>query len=206
MLNNMVLIAGGAAGLIILAIAIYYLVFRVDRYTSVLCTPTHFKDKFNMFISNTKLPLSKKGNQFSYSLWINFQNVAESSQWYTNVNYKKPILYRFGSPNINYYPKDHKLQIQMAYKDKTGDIDYYNIDITTLPIQKWFNLIIVLDNRYVDVFIDGRRYITGYLPSVPFIFNRNLYLGETDNNFNGYVDRVKYFNYSLNEAEVAELQ
>ena len=63
MLNNMVLIAGGAAGLIILAIAIYYLVFRVDRYTSVLCKPTHFKDKFNMFISNTKLPLSKKGNQ-----------------------------------------------------------------------------------------------------------------------------------------------
>lgn len=206
MLNNMVLIAGGAAGLIILAIAIYYLVFRVDRYTSVLCKPTHFKDTFNMFISNTKLPLSKKGNQFSYSLWINFQNVAESSQWYTNVNYKKPILYRFGSPNINYYPKDHKLQIQMAYKDKTGDIDYYNIDITTLPIQKWFNLIIVLDNRYVDVFIDGRRYITGHLPSVPFIFNRNLYLGETDNNFNGYVDRVKYFNYSLNEAEVANLQ
>ena len=202
MLSNMVLIAGGGAGLIILAISIYYLLLKSDKYTSVLCTPTHFKDNFNMFISNTKLPMSQKGNQFSYSLHIKFQNVAESSQWYSNVNYKKPILYRFGSPNINYYPKEHKLQIQMAYKDAAGDIDYYNIDITTLPIQKWFSLIMVLNNRYIDIFIDGHRYISAHLPNVPFIFNRNLYLGETDNNFNGYVDKVKYFDYSLSEEEI----
>ena len=34
---------------------------------------------------------------------------------------------------------------------------------------------------------------------VPFIFNRNIYLGEKDNNFNGYVAEIKYFNKALKQ-------
>jgi hypothetical protein len=201
-MNNTLIIVSVIIALILLTFGIYSLIFSKDRYTSLLCKPTHFKGKFNTFISNEKLPLSKTGNSFSYSLWINIQNVAESSEWYSNVNYKKPILYRYGSPNINYYPKDHNLQIQMTYKDKQDDVNYYNIDLTTLPMQKWVNIVIILENRNIDVFVNTVRNRSAQLPNVPFIYNRNVYMGESDNNFNGYISGVKYYNYALPETDI----
>jgi hypothetical protein len=191
--------------LLLLTIGVYYTFFSIDQYTSILCKPTHFVKDFNMYVPNEKLPLSKTGNSFTYSLWINIQNVAENSQWQSNVNYKKPILYRYGSPNINYYPKDHNLQIQMSYKDSNDDINYYDIDLTTLPMQKWVNIIIILENRNIDIFIDTIRYRSAILPNVPFIFNRNVYMGESDNNFNGYVGGVKYYNRALKENDIANI-
>ena len=90
----------------------------------------------------------------------------------------------------------------MSYKDKLGEINYHKLNINNLEIQKWINIVIVLENRNIDVYLNKQRYISSYLPNVPFIFNKNLYLGEKKNNFNGYLDNVKYFNYALNEAQI----
>ena len=199
---NKLLIGGIVFFIIIIIITLVYYFFRSSRFTCILCKPTHFIDDFNMFISNLKLPLSKTGNMFSYSFDIKFLNLPENSQWHTNVNYKKPILFRFGSPNVNYYPLTHTLQIEMSYKDKLGEINYHKLNINNLEIQKWINIVIVLENRNIDVYLNKQRYISSYLPNVPFIFNKNLYLGEKKNNFNGYLDNVKYFNYALNEAQI----
>jgi len=151
------------------------------------------------------LPLSKTGNKYSYTMWINIQNIPENSQWYENVNYNKPILYRFGSPNIYYNPMDHNLIVQVAYKDKLDMINYYDINLTELPNQKWTFIGVVVDNLYVDVYVDNKRFTSAKLPHVPYIFNRNVYLGEKQNNFNGYIANVRYYNDALKEESMVDV-
>lgn len=194
------IIGGVILLLIIISVVLYYTLSK--DYTNILCGTHLFKDNFNSFISNTKLPLSKTGNKYTYTMWINIQNIPENSQWYENVNYNKPILYRFGSPNVYYNPMNHNLIIQIAYKDKLDMINYYDINLTELPNQKWTFIGIVVDNLYADVYINDKRFTSAKLPHVPYIFNRNVYLGEKENNFNGYIANVRYYNDALNQEKM----
>jgi len=41
--------------------------------------------------------------------------------------------------------------------------------------------------------------------NLDYIFNRNLYIGEKNNNFNGHLHKVKYFNYNFNEYNVKKI-
>ena len=111
-------------------------------------------------------------------MWINIQNIPENSQWYENVNYNKPILYRFGSPNVYYNPMNHNLIIQIAYKDKLDMINYYDINLTELPNQKWTFIGIVVDNLYADVYIDDKRFIVPNYPTFLIFLTETSHLGE----------------------------
>ena len=66
---------------LLLAFTIYSILFK-RKYTSILCNKTQFKKDFNAFVSNTKLPLSKTGSKYSYTMWLRFENVAENSEWF----------------------------------------------------------------------------------------------------------------------------
>ena len=81
---NTIMLASIIAGVILLLFIItagtYYKLFS-NNYTNILCGSYLFKDDFNSYMSNTKLPLSKTGNKYTYTLWINIQNIPENSQW-----------------------------------------------------------------------------------------------------------------------------
>jgi hypothetical protein len=179
-----------------------YNTFVKPNYTSLLCSPTDFKGNFNAYISNTKLPLSESGSKYSYTLSIYIPNVAENSEWYENVNFNKTILNRFGSPNILYNPKHHHFIVQVAYKDNLDMVNHLNITTSDLPMQKWVFIGIVVDNRNVDLYIDDELISTSKLPNVPFIYNRNIYLGEQANNFNGSLKNIRYYNTALNQDQI----
>jgi len=190
---------------LIIVIIVIFLLYNKNTSTNILNNPKKFNKLNSLFISNRRLPNSIIGNKYSYSLWIYFLNMAENAEWNANVNYKKTILYRNGSPNIYYYPLKNHLELQFAYKDKLNEIDYYKINIDTLNIQTWNNIIIVLNNRMIDIFINGKRYTSAYLPNVPIIYNKSLYIGEKNNNFNGYLNKIKYFNHSLTENDAKKI-
>ena len=189
---------------LVIFLFVYYYIFG-KNYTNVLCGSSQFKGDFNAFISNTKLPISETGNKYSYTFWINITNLPENSEWNENVNYNKQIIYRFGSPNVMYNVMKHHLIIQVAYKDKLDMINYSNIILDNLPNQKWTFIGIVVDNLYVDIYLDGKRFTSAKLPHVPFIFNRNIYLGEKNNNFNGHMSDIRYYNSGLNEKDIASV-
>ena len=76
--------------------------YKKVPYTCLLKPKTHLVDDYNTFVSNTKLLLSKTGHSYAISKDLYIVNNAENSQHYSNVNYDKPIIFRYGSPNISY--------------------------------------------------------------------------------------------------------
>ena len=63
----------------------------------------------------------------------------------------------------------------MSYKDNYADVvkDYEVDDIT---LQEWNNIVITIDNREFDVYINGELYGSLNLKNVPLIFKRDLHL------------------------------
>ena len=188
----------GAIVLVILLIIISYFYFTRRQFTCLLKPKTHLVDNYNTFVSNAKLPLSKQGHNYALALHLYIVNNAENSQHYSNVNYDKPIIFRYGSPNISYNLKKHQLKIEVSYKDDKNRVTNYPILVDDLPLQKWCHLIVSVNNTDIAIYLDGVRIIGGKLPNVPFVINKNIYIGEKKNNFNGYIANARYYNTSIN--------
>ena len=65
--------------------------------------------------------------------------------------------------------------------------------------------IIVVNNKQVDVYLNGKLTKSILLPNIPWISNDNLYIGQAGNNFFGHVALVEYVNDALSTNKVEEL-
>ena len=78
--------------------------------------------------------------------------------------------------------------------------------IKNINLQKWVNLIVVLNNRTLDVYLNGKLAKTCMLPGVPRINNdtdvqitagNNPNDMDTNAGFSGYTSNIKFFPYDL---------
>jgi len=192
--------------LIILVILGLYYYYQLPYIHNILLTnPKYLHTKINGTIPANKLPESDNGIKFTYSFWIYIKNVPENGHWNAKYNYPKYILYRYGSPNVVYFTKTNKIRIYMSYKDSYADVvkDYVEIDDVTL--QEWNNVVITINNRELDVYLDGKLYGSLILKNIPLIFKRDLHLGEKHNNFNGHIAYLEYFNEKLDMDQINDL-
>lgn len=79
-------------------------------------------------------------------------------------------------------------------------------NIKNINLQKWVNLIVVLNNRTLDVYLNGKLAKTCMLPGVPRISNESdveITAGnnprdmDTNAGFSGYTSNIKFFPYDL---------
>tara|TARA_B100000787_G_scaffold170220_1_gene164923 strand:- start:919 stop:2130 length:1212 start_codon:yes stop_codon:yes gene_type:complete len=157
------------------------------------------------FISNIKLPPSEVGIKFTYSLWLYIRNIPENALWNTSYKYKKNIIAKYGSPNIKYIPFSNTLVFEISYRDTNDEVTIYDINVENIKIQKWNHVVITLDGRYTNIFIDGKLIKHILIPSVPFIYNKNLFIGDKENDFNGYISTAVYYNTAISYKEVLTL-
>jgi len=176
--------------------------FKPNEYNTLFKDNVYLEGEYEDYISNVDLPLSKVGDAFTYIFNIKFNNIPENITWLTDFKYKRMILNRNGSPSVAYYPKEHILEISVAYKDQNEQMTPFNIDIHNLKIQSWNTIGIVLDNKILSIYNDGYILKKGLLPNVPFIFNKDLIIGHKNNNFNGILESGKYFNRALTPDEI----
>ena len=203
-MNNLY-IYGGII-IIILIIIIYWFYFRKNYVHNKLTSGLQFMiDDYDSFISVDKIPQSKIGRKYTYGFWININNIPENSLWNEDFKYAKPIIFHYGSPNVYYLPKNHEVKISFYYKDKNNERSSYDFIIDNLDVQKWIHISIVVDTKNIDIYLDGELYGSTLLKNVHWIPNKFLYLGQKNNNFNGYLYNLEYLNINLNPKDVKNL-
>jgi hypothetical protein len=194
-------------GLIILGIIgflIWFVFFSQNiNKTIMLELPTYIHTKYVKEIPSSKLPISEVGYKFTYSFWLYLKNIPGNGNWNTKYNKTYYILYRFGSPNVIFHPKSNLLRIFMTYKDLESDIVKDYIDIENLSLQQWQNIVIVLDDKKLDVYLNGEINNSLMLKNIPFIYNRPLLIGQKNSNFNGHVAKLEYYNDALDHNQIA---
>ena len=192
--------------LVIIIVAIILYIYRDRTIHNIIEDDVVFlADDTNLIYSYKLMPESVEGEKYTFSFWVNITNIPESAHWDSDVNIPKGIISHFDSPNVTYIVKEDILRVTIGYKDEGGMAGRYNFNLKNFKYQKWENIIVVVDNRSVDIYINGELDRSAFLPNVPWISNDNLYIGQAGNNFNGHVGLVEYLNDALTIDQVKEL-
>lgn len=74
-------------------------------------------------------------------------------------------------------------------------------DISNIPIDKWFHLVIRCTNIYIDVYINGIIVQRHQLKNAPRQNSNNVNIC-TNGGFGGNLSNLQYFNYALNSVQI----
>ena len=185
--------------ILIVFIAIYYLLSWFFE-TSVQLTGVR-SAKVGQEIE-AKKTITKKSN-FAYSIWFNIADWSGSNEYG-----KKKVLFKKGQDEgtlINTYFKEYEnnLMIQIAYKQPNGDLAFHDCEIFNVPLQKWVNIIISLNTKVIDVYMNGKLVKTCIMPKPPHLgtTQEKIYLTPSNEGFTGETGNFRFFPNSLNPQE-----
>lgn len=202
--NLKIIIALTFVVLIIYLCVFYFINSKKPFYKKLVDKPIFLVENYNEEIDRFNIPKSEEGQKYTYSFWIRFVNMGSSGTW-RNYDAPKGILSHFNAPNIHYIPKDHILRITVGYKGNTEMIEKYNFNIDNLKIQKWQHIAVTLDGKNTSIFVNGELEKSINLPNTPFISEKSLYIGQKNNNFNGYLALLEYWNDCLNIDQIRQI-
>tara|TARA_B110000967_G_C18889071_1_gene566059 strand:+ start:2488 stop:3228 length:741 start_codon:yes stop_codon:yes gene_type:complete len=193
---------------------LYRYLFNDETKTNLLDGPS--KADTNTMVPYTKLSGNASSTDFTYSTWIYVNN------WNTKHGKDKIILQRKSndgnfSPQIKLDPYKNDLTINTSYSggaggpNGTSQSSNQTCKINNIPLQKWIHILITINNRALDTYIDGKLVKTCIIEGPPTVSGTaNIDICPANNNvdeagFDGFIAKVRYYSRALNPREVYEL-
>ena len=102
--------------------------------------------------------------------------------------------------NDGFIPSENKLFVNVRNNSTIQSLEFNDF-----PIQKWLHFAIVLDNRNVDVFMNGELKKSMILESPPALDKDAELIFNSNGGFDGKVSNAKVFNYAVCHAEIVQL-
>lgn len=202
---------------------IYVLVYLFNQYNSTsLKTVTMLKkpmrvpeDKFTNISEESGLPKLNyiNGKEFSYSFWMYIDGDNQE-----NTYQDKFILGRMessgsiasinkASPRFELDKSSNTLIVNVRSSDSSY-AENEKMRIKYVPLQRWVNIVLAVDNNFIQLFMDGElrevKDLTQYTRSdsgESFVLTPvgNIYIGNNGESpsFKGYISKVQAFNYAV---------
>ena len=164
-------------------------------------------------IRASTLSSNSASNNYAYSLWFYVDN------WQYKLTDQKILLSRssknlsnVNNPLITLAPYENNINISIttySNPDKNkNDITISDIPtmspscmVSNFPLQKWVNLILSLNGRTADIYLDGKLVRTCVLPGVPKIDSGADIHITPDGGFSGWTANFHYWDKPLNPQE-----
>ena len=164
---------------------------------------------------STSVPIMRSVNrndglEFTWSTWIWIKNPTsnsmQSSQYKHVFSKGSDIINDMGFASPNNAPG---LYISPDYKELSIKMNTYeNIDegitISDIPIEKWINIIIRVDQRQLDVFINGTMTRSKTLSSLPAQNYDNVYIA-MNGGFPGNLSSLRYFSKAIGTNKIQSI-
>lgn len=149
-----------------------------------------------------KVPMPSSGYNLSYSMWIYIRDWDYRFGKWKNLMWKGNTSKPVHSPSIWFYPLTNSMKVVTSTNGSNG---MSSCDVQNIPLQKWVHIVYVLNNRSVDIYVNGKLERTCILDGIP-INNKNDKLTINHNGgFYGKMGRFQYFTRSLNPEDVVSL-
>tara|TARA_B100001540_G_C15609751_1_gene552503 strand:+ start:11 stop:718 length:708 start_codon:yes stop_codon:yes gene_type:complete len=192
MINTKVLI-------VIAIIAISIVLYYIDRIQygdrNIVTTKSQYMIKKKSFEPN-KYIFSKDHNGIASTLsfWLYVKD------WnYKFMEYKN--ILRKGKLDIYMPPKNNFLVLEIPILGGKKEI----ITFKKVPLQKWLNVTIILDNRHADLWINGKLYISKYLNNVPDLDNNENLICADNKGFDGYLSRITTWKEIITKSTIVRI-
>lgn len=199
--------------IVIIAIIVIVIVVLVkkakstqDKINIIIDTPVNaFGLKKNKFtVKNSDL-----GLEFSYSVWIYIQDWTHGwknifvkgtgSPGSTPQSESTPSTpsTQLRAPGLWLYPDTNSLHARINTFASPNE----GCDIKNIPLQKWVHIGYVLNNRTVDMYIDGKLERSCVLRGVPKLNDSDLIVCD-NNGFFGKISNLVYYKYALKPTDI----
>ena len=151
------------------------------------------------------------GIEFTWSTWllITSANMTVPYQHIFNkgdTNYKTADISVVNGPGL-YLTKattassnENVLHVVMD----TVDTNPQTMDISGVPMNKWFHLALRMENKVMDAYINGIVYSRALLQAVPKQNYYNVNIGQ-NGGFQGSISNLRYYNYALPAYQIASI-
>ena len=151
-------------------------------------------------IPSSKISANKNSNNYAYSIWFYV------SDWQYRLSSKKTLIKRSSNSGSNasnphIYLGSHTNDLHIKVETIDGKHVNNDCSVRNFPLQRWVNLIVSLNGRTLDVYLDGKLVRTCIIPGVA------KPIGESDiqitpgGGFAGWTSRLKYWANPLNPQE-----
>jgi hypothetical protein len=160
-----------------------------------------------VLIDANKLPNSANSSNYTWSMWFYVDD------WNYKYGQSKVILGRINSNNepcpvisLGEYQNTINVAVQTYADSATSSSgNLVNCKVNNVPIQSWTHLLVSLNTRSMDVYLDGKLVKTCILPGVVKIEPKAGVYITPNGGFGGYTANIKYFGESLNPQQAWDL-
>jgi hypothetical protein len=152
------------------------------------------------------------GIEFTYSVWLNFSdtNKDTTSEYHIFNKGMDASLNSSNAPGLYVKSDASGTNMLKVYMDrfKTGTdplTDYAQqretVEINNIPFNKWVNVMIRVQNRFLDVYVNGVLTKHKDLINVPKQNFGTVYVCQ-NGGFNGKLSNLRYYSRALNVFEI----
>lgn len=176
------------------------------KYEPILITaPVNAYDP-NVSKIPAEIPNSVTGLEYSYSFWIYVSDYTyKYGQWKSILSKGRPNSVAGISPEISLYPNTNALHIRQS-----TTLEIEGADVQNIPLKKWNHIVVILNNRSLDVYINGFLERSVVLKGIPILNNAPLAVCRPNEDqgapgFYGQISRLQYYARSITTTEVTTL-
>lgn len=195
---------------ILFTIGLMYIIYLAIRWINT-------KNKMNPVVVNDVIDADKARPAFALPEVTMGLNQAFSTWIYIkDFNYKfgeyKSILWKGNpgnanavhSPSLWLYPLTNSLKVVTSTQDSST---VESCDIPNIPLMTWVHICYVLNNRTVDIYINGKLERSCALRNLPVVDDSPVYMtmGEPNPGFYGKIGKTQYFTKSLLPTDIMNL-
>ena len=154
------------------------------------------------------------GIEFTWMFWLNISKIGNGgSNWqhifnkggngnYTNNAFLAGAAIS-NAPGIYIHPSENTIRVLMDQEVTSINNNPSYVDITNVPLKKWFHVAIRLENTMLDVYINGTISGRVQMSSLPRQNYDNVYIcsGATGG-FSGFLSSLIYLNYATDVFKI----
>ena len=168
----------------------------------------------------------KHGIEYTWSLWIQVNDVGNGSTKYQHIFNKGNGTYNLSPITIDniVYPmgtgiatvtnapglyltntSDSQVSLHVIMDSVDPNVDSMTMDVTGIPLnKKWMHIIVRLENTMLDVYVNGTIAGRKVLTSVPKQNYGDIYVCQ-NGGFSGKLSNLKYFTHALSAFEINQI-
>jgi hypothetical protein len=159
------------------------------------------------------LPQVTQGMNQTFSTWIYVKDWNYKFGQYKNILWKgnppntstlvgNPTISNIHCPSIWLYPLTNSLKVVTS---TSVPEQVESCDIQNIPLMTWVHIVYVLNNRTVDLYVNGKLERSCALRGIPTISNDPVYItsGAPQAGFYGKIGKTQYYTKALLPNDVA---
>ncbi len=190
---------------IIIGLYYYFQTYSVRGNVTRDFLPFIHDAKIAKRVNQGAIPSSSQGNEYNLNFWVYINDYT-----YRYIE-DKVILNRNNNPNVMLSSNTNSLKVLINVEDNLNNIEGNDDDdslinvceVKDIPLQRWVNVNLSLNNKVMDIFMDGKLSKTCIINGYP-----KPNIGSMDitpnGGFNGFISSVRFSNSSLSLNEIGK--